>query len=179
MKRIISLLITIAIMLSTLASCTVLDDVVDILDSYVDLGEQGGLNRPSGYRYKDFTNAEKAILTEYVGEIIPFAPCNNYYFEGVSSENDFSDGVNYYTVGNTRADFTSYVDLLADYELVDTYVDDYDDVWYVYTNGNIYIEISYYFYAGISYIDVIAYPVTDDGNTDSGDNGSDLFRIGA
>ena len=172
MKRIISLLIIIAIMLSTLASCTVLDDVVDILDSYVDLGEQGSSNRPSGYRYKDFTNAEKAILTEYVGEIIPFAPCNNYYFEGVISENDFSDGVNYYTVGNTRADFTSYVDLLADYELVDTYVDDYDDVWYVYTNGNIYIEISYYFYAGISYIDVVAYPVIDDGNTDSGDNGN-------
>ncbi len=177
MKRIISILIILAISLSMLVSCSVLGDIAAILDSYVDVGEQGKPSPPAGYRYKDFSAAEKAILTEYVGEVIPFAPCNNYYFEGINVEDDFSDGVNYYTVGNSRADFESYVELLVGYELVNTYTDEYGDTWYTYVKDEIYLDVSYYFYASASYIDVIAYRAVDDGNdndgnTDSGDNGS-------
>lgn len=176
MKKIISLIILIAISLSTLASCTVLDEVVEIINSYVDT--EAPEKRPEGYRNSDFTNAEKAILTEYVGEVIPFAPCNKYYFEGVNHEDDFSEGVRYYTVGNTRADFEAYIALYTDFELVNTYTDEYGDTWYTYAKGEILVDISFYFYSGASYIDVIAYGNDDNvggdnGNTDSGNTGSD------
>ncbi len=171
MKRIISLFIVLAISLSMLASCSVLGDIIDIIGPGSDIGE---INRPEGYRYRDFTNAEKAILTEHVGEVIPFAPCNKYYFEGVFDEADFSYGVNYYTVGNTRADFDEYVTLYSDYELVNTYFDDDGDTWYSYAKDGILVDLSYYYHSNAYYIDVIACPFVnnDDGNTDDGDNGN-------
>ncbi|MBP3401619.1 MAG: hypothetical protein J6K85_01005 [Clostridia bacterium] len=170
MKKIISLLILIAISLSTLASCAVLDEVMGIIGGYGDT--EAPEKHPEGYRNSDFTNAEKAILTEYVGEVIPFAPCNKYYFEGVNYEDDFSDGVRYYTVGNTRADFEAYIALYEDFELVNTYTDEYGDTWYTYAKGEILVDISFYFYSGASYIDVVAYRGADDGNNDNTDDGN-------
>ena len=170
MKKIISLLILIAISLSTLASCAVLDEVMGIIGGYGDT--EAPEKHPESYRNSDFTNAEKAILTEYVGEVIPFAPCNKYYFEGVNYEEDFSDGVRYYTVGNTRADFEAYIALYEDFELVNTYTDEYGDTWYTYAKGEIFVDISFYFYSGASYIDVVAYRGADDGNNDNTDDGN-------
>ena len=170
MKKIISLLILIAISLSTLASCAVLDEVMGIIGGYGDT--EAPEKHPEGYRNSDFTNAEKAILTEYVGEVIPFAPCSKYYFEGVNYEDDFSDGVRYYTVGNTRADFEAYIALYEDFELVNTYTDEYGDTWYTYAKGEILVDISFYFYSGASYIDVVAYRGADDGNNDNTDDGN-------
>lgn len=170
MKKIISLLILIAISLSTLASCAVLDEVMGIIGGYG--ATEAPEKHPEGYRNSDFTNAEKAILTEYVGEVIPFSPCNKYYFEGVNYEDDFSDGVRYYTVGNTRADFEAYIALYEDFELVNTYTDEYGDTWYTYAKGEILVDISFYFYSGASYIDVVAYRGADDGNNDNTDDGN-------
>lgn len=171
MKRLISLFIVLILSLSTLASCSLIDSVLGVNNE----GESGssGNNRFDRYIYQDFTSEEKDILVEYVGSVIPFSPCNNYYFEGILAEDDFTAGVNYYTVGNTRADFDSYIALFSDYELVNTYVDDYGDTWYTYAKDGVALEISYYHYSNASYIDVIAYPSDDFGGDDGNDNTGD------
>ena len=168
MKKLLSLLLVLFISISALASCSVVEGILGSSDS------SSGGHRPDVYRYNDFTNEEKEILTEYVGEVIPFVPCNKYYFEGIYDEYSFDDGVNYYTVGSTRADFEKYVSLYSEYEYTGSYTDDYGDTWYTYENDKVTVNLSYYFYSGASYIDVLAYPRTDldddigGGNTDSG-----------
>ena len=173
MKRLISLFIVLIISLSALASCSIIDSVLGVNNEGG--SESSGGNRFDGYIYKDFKNEEKDILIEYVGGVIPFSPCNNYYFEGILDKDDFTAGVNYYTVGNTRADFDNYIELFSDYELVNTYVDDYSDTWYTYAKDGVVVEISYYYYSNASYIEVMAYPSDDfggnsDGNTDGGND---------
>ena len=159
-----------------LASCSVIEGILG-----TDSSNEGGTDLDDGYKYIDFTDEEKKILTESVGSVIPFIPCHKYYFEGIYNKADFGDGVKYYTTGSTRADFDNYVKLYADYEFVGTYVDNFGDTWYTYKNDGITVNISYYLYSGVSYIDVLVYPTadsdgenTDGGNADSGntDNGN-------
>lgn len=156
---------------SMLASCSVIEGILGTDSS------KGESNREDGYKYTDFTDEEKKILTESVGRVIPFIPCNKYYFEGIYDKADFGDGVKYYTTGSTRADFDNYVKLYANYEFSGTYVDNFGDTWDIYKSEGITVNISYYFYSGVSYIDVLVYPTadTDDnngGNTDSGNTDS-------
>ena len=98
--------------------------------------------------YTDFTPSEKAILGEYLGVILPFIPNDEYYLEGYYEESDFENGVNYYTVGNTVAEFNEYLKLYSEYELYETYLDDYGDTWYCYVKDDIVIDLSYYIYEG-------------------------------
>ncbi len=180
MKRVISLFIILAISLSMLASCSVVENITGITGQDKTPGGSGGVQgKPSlDYKYVDFSDEEKSILIEHVGELIPFADCNKYYFEGIYNAEDFSDGVKYYTVGNTRADFENYVKLYSDYEFAGTYTDDFGDTWYTYQTNTVTVNISFYFYSGASYIDVLAYPRkdfdADGGNTDSGNTDGDV-----
>ena len=81
MKKLLSLLLVLFISISALASCSVVEGILGSSDS------SSGGHRPDVYRYNDFTNEEKEILTEYVGEVIPFVPCNKYYFVHANLEN--------------------------------------------------------------------------------------------
>ena len=93
MKKILSLILTLIISLLCLASCNIVGNVIS-----PDSGNEA-------YLYESFTITEEAILNEHIGEIIPFAPTNEYYFRGYSGTTDFENGVNYYTVGNSYEEY--------------------------------------------------------------------------
>ena len=118
--------------------------------------------------YNDFTMSEKALFTQYIGVVIPFIPNNEYYVEGYYEEADYENGINFYTVGNTEEEYTEYLEMYSEYELYETYLDDYGDTWYCYVMGDVIVDVCYYLYEGKYYVDVYVYvEVSDDtGDTD-------------
>ena len=106
------------------------------------------------YKFTDFSEEDKDLFLTYIGELIPFAPTDEYDLEGYTEELDFENGINYYTLGNTKEDFEAYLALYADYTFVETYYDDYGDLWYCYKNDSVIIDLAYYFYEGEYWIDV-------------------------
>ena len=149
-----------------------------------DSGDNENEGGSTGNTYTDFTATEKALLDELVGEVIPFAPCTEYYVEQYYDEYVLADAVNFYAYGVTADGFAAYRALFTDYELVGTDVDEYGDTWYFYEKGNLGVDVAYYLYDGEYIVDVYAYPLestgtdTDDstdtegGNTGSGEGGS-------
>ncbi len=137
-----------------------------------DSGNQGG-NEGGGYRYTAFTSDERALLLEIAGGVIPFVPNGEYYVEEYYDEYYEELCVNYYTYGNTKAEFEAYKALFSDYELVETYEDDYGDSWYC-LEGDTYVEMCYYYYDGEYVIDVYVYSATDGGNGESGGSGGNI-----
>ena len=120
------------------------------------------------YIYQSFTPAEKKTFTELFGEVIPFLPNDEYYVEEYGYQRE--TGVNYYTIGNTQAEFDEYRQAFSAYELTDTYQDEYGDTWYTYQKGNYYVDMSYYEGDMGDYcVDVYVYVLT--GSGDGGDNG--------
>ena len=140
-------------------------------------GNQGGNTDTEKYTYTDFTSSEKSLITEFLGELIPFAPNNEYYVEKAYDDIYESDYVNFYTFGNTSEDFAAYRALFSSYTLGESFEDDYGDTWYCYEKGDIYIEMSFYYYEDTYVIDLYAYNLSADSgsgdNGDNGDNGSD------
>lgn len=133
-------------------------------------GEGGGTE--STYTYTDFTQAEKTEFINCIGEVIPFAPTNEYYVDSYSE--DYGDeretGVNFYAVGNTQADFNAYLQALsARYTSDGTEEDEYGDTWYYFTATDYYIDASYYLYDGDYIIDVYAYILTESGSGSEGE----------
>ena len=117
MKKSLSLFIVLLISIFVLASCSSIEGIVGNIGGILPgSGDNSGTHgKPSqDYKYTDFSDEEKAILSETLGAEIPFAPCRSYYFEGVNG--DFSQGIRYYTVGSNRSEFNSYLALLEDYE---------------------------------------------------------------
>ena len=137
-----------------------------------DTGNSG--NTETKYTYTSFTTEEKNIFKNFVGEVIPFAPNNEYYVEEDYDEYYEADCVCFYTLGNTQADFNSYRALFSAYKLVETFEDTDGDTWYCYEKGNIYIEMAFYYYEGDYVIDVYVYCYADDSSDsgNSGDNGN-------
>lgn len=144
--------------------------------------ESGGQNssdgsqppETSGYTYVDFTAAEKQLFTQYIGEVIPFAPNDEYYVEGYYDVDDYENGMAFYTFGNTQADFNAYRQkfIAAQYTLTDTYEDDYGDTWYCYEKNDIVVDVSYYYYDGEYVIDLYVYSsLSSDIGGDTGDTG--------
>ena len=134
----------------------------------------GGDEDDGGYIYTEFSEADKALFARYIGAEIPFAPCDEYYIEGYYDVDDYENGLNYYTVGNTEADFTAYLALFSGYSLTDTYQDDYGDTWYTYEKGDVVVDISFYSFEGDTYIDVFVYSsLSEDGGDEGGTGGSD------
>ena len=132
-------------------------------------GESGGTE--STYTYTDFTQAEKAEFIDCIGEVIPFAPTNEYYVDSYSQdyETERETGVNFYAVGNTQADFNAYLQALsARYTSDGTEKDEYGDTWYYFTATDYYIDASYYLYDGDYIIDVYAYILTESGSGSEG-----------
>ena len=125
---------------------------------------------PVAKTYSDFTATEKSLLTKYIGAHIPFIPNDEYYFEGYYDIDDYENGINFYTVGNTEAEFLAYLDLYSDYELYETYEDEYGDTWYCYVKGDVVVDLSYYLYEGEYYVDVFVYSNLS-GGTDTPEDG--------
>ncbi len=116
----------------------------------------------TSHSYTAFTPAERAMLTEAVGHIIPFIPNDEYYLEDLS---DYGmDGLNYYTIGNTEEEFNAYLRMFSSYTFVETYADDYGDTCYVYMKDGCYVDLCYYVDDGESYVDVYLYTDDEEGD---------------
>ena len=99
----------------------------------------------SSYRYTDFTAAEKALFLQYIGEVIPFLPNDEYYLEGYNEIDDYENGMWYCVVDVTNMGFALYRGMYSDYVFVEDYVDEEGDRWYCYEKGDIYVEMVYYY----------------------------------
>lgn len=184
MKKLLALLL-VFIMTLSLASCSFFS--FDGFD--VDAGENneqtdGGENHKpkpeKTYKFNDFSAAEKKVFLDYIGEVIPFIANNEYAVEGYYEETDYENGINFYTVGNTKEEFEAYRASLAGYSLNSTYQDEYGDTWYKYEKGNITLEISYYTYEGNNCIDAyITVQKSGSGDqTDDNQNGGNQSGTG-
>lgn len=186
MKKLISVLMIFSILFSFIG-CDVLngitgggitngglDDVDKLLPSDKDEEKPNdGDTKPEGEdvakkTYNDFTMSEKALFTQYIGAIIPFIPNDEYYLEGYYEERDFENGINFYTVGNTEGEFASYLKAYSEYELKETYEDEYGDTWYCYVKDGVTVDLSYYEAEGKKYVDVYVYSeLSDNGGEES------------
>ena len=110
------------------------------------------------YAFTDFTEAQKDLLMEYLGEVIPFAPNDYYAFEGYSGTENYEKGFHFRTTDSKAEDFLAYQANFTGYTLSDTYLDDEGYTWYCYTNENISLDVSYYIKNNIGFIDVYACP---------------------
>lgn len=140
-------------------------------------GGQGTTNPPEDHKYNDFTASEKQILNDLFGEIIPFIPNDEYYFETSSSDNE--DGtttfmVSYYTFGNTQAEFDAYRKLFSGYKYSGTEEDEYGDTWYFYdsADGTYFVDMSFYYSEGDYVVDIYVYFYSEGGGS-TGGGGSD------
>lgn len=126
-----------------------------------------GQGSGSSYRYTDFTAEEKALFIQYIGEAIPFAPTDEYYVEEYSYDygDEYEKGINYYTFGNTQADFAAYLQKLSVYESAGTQEDEYGDTWYYFDAPSYYLDVAYYYDSEAKgyWIDVYAYVLTESG----------------
>ena len=143
-------------------------------------GNQGGNDSGNSgnvsYAYTDFTSAEKELIRNFLGTLIPFVPTNEYYVEEYYDEYYEMDCLCYYSFGNTEEDFTAFMLSFDGYELVDSYEDEENDTWYCLEKGDVYVEMAYYTYEGDDVIDVYIYYTGD--NSGSGDSGSDSGNQG-
>ena len=148
------------------------ESVVDVYvyvidDSNTDDNDNGNTDSGdnSGYLYTDFTSDEKALIKDFLGELIPFAPNNEYYVE-IDTDYYGDEYLAFYTYGNNEDDFNDYFLSFDNYELLleDSFEDKYGDMWYCLEKGDIYIMMSFYYYEGDYVIDVYAYYTGENGN---------------
>lgn len=137
-------------------------------------GGDGG-STDTEYAYTDFTADDKALFTQYIGAQIPFIPNNEYYIEGYYDVDDYEHGINFYTIGNTQADFDAYLNKFSSWELYKTYQDEYGDTWYCYIKNDVVVDVAYYYDGGYYYVDLYVYSdlstdIEEGGGT--GDSGS-------
>ena len=120
------------------------------------------------HTYTDFTEAEKAIIQEYFGLVIPFLPTDEYYVDNDYDES-FGNYINYYTIGNTQGEYEAYLEGLSDWTLTETYEDLFGDIWYCYTLGKVSMDICLYqSYADesettlVNYVDIYLYQTPEE-----------------
>ena len=156
------------------------DGECDSCGESVEIDDGGNGGEDDGYYYKDVSDADKALFTQYIGAIIPFVPNDEYYIEGYYDESDYEHGLNFYTKGNTLADFEAYRTLFTNYELTRTATDDYGDVWYTYEMNDVVVDMAYYETEDFSVIDVFIYSSLstdiEDGEGDGSDTGEYLYN---
>ncbi len=138
------------------------DELCYLVDVYVyKPTDSSGGDSGESYVNTAFTLGESKMFSDFCGFVIPYVANNEYYVE--SYEIDGEVGINFYTVGNTPAEFAEYKNAFSKYTFIESYEDEYGDDWYTYQNGDYYIDISYYYYdADYGYlIDVYVYKSTD------------------
>ena len=207
MRKIIVLIIAILLSLTMLTSCSLLNAFlndtcmhVDKDDDYfcdncgdsfmdgVDIQEDDNKDdneddddeeNQGSNLYLDFTPSEKSLFNQTLGTTIPFIQNDEYYVEEYTFEYDdcYEQGINFYTYGNTKAEFESYKKLFSAYTYDGSENDDYGDAWYYYTAAEgFYVDLSYYLDddEGKYVIDVYAYFLFDydDDNNNNGNSGN-------
>ena len=155
----------------------VMDLYVYIIKTSSSGGNEGG-NTGNSYKYTDFTADEKALFDRYIGAQIPFVPNDEYYIEGYYDIDDYEHGINFYTIGNTQADFNAYRAEFSTWELYETYEDDYGDTWYCYIKGDVVVDVAFYYYDSSYFIDLYVYSdlstdIEDDGNEGGSTGGNE------
>ena len=140
-----------------------------------------GNNPPEDHIYYAFTASEKQIMNELFGEVIPFIPNDEYYFETYTYDNDDGSttiGINFYTFDNTKAEFEAYRELFSNYVYSGSEDDEYGDPWYYYdsADGSYCIDMSYYYYEGDYVVDVYAYYYSEE-NGSTGGGSTDTTHI--
>ena len=138
-----------------------------------DGGDEGGNENPTPHIHTEFDADDKALWMQYIGVIIPFLPNDSYGIEGYYDVDDYENGLNFYTLGNTEAEFDAYRALFSDYELIDTYTDTYGDTWYTYQKDDVVVDLAYYVYEGESYVEVYVYSDLSSDVGDGGEGGGD------
>ena len=154
-----------------------------IIDFYTPgQSDSSGGSTGTTHTYGSFTAQEKTYITDRIGFVIPFIPCDEYYVEEYNDEDGF--GINFYTFGNTAAEFSEYLKQFSKYTFDGTEKDDYGDTWYFYTHGDIFIDVTYYYYEGDYVVDLYAYiskesggNTGDSGSSNSGNTGSDSSDV--
>lgn len=128
----------------------------------------GGLGGGSTeeYTYTDFTADEKALFNEYFGEVIPFLANDEYYVDEYTfdyEEDGLTEvGLNFYTYGNTKAEFNTYKAMFdSKYESAGSEADEYGDMWYFYDAPEYCIDLSYYETTDGYVVDVYVYFYTE------------------
>ena len=149
MKRLLILLLVLLLSLSVLVSCTV--------------PSNGNGDTGNDYTYTAFTASEKAKLTALIGEVIPFIPNNEYYFETILEGDE--EFISFYTYGSTEEEYNAYLAMFDGYTLADTRTDENGGTAYYYAKGNISVRISYY----LTSVDVFI--SLDDASDDNNGNG--------
>jgi M6 family metalloprotease-like protein len=150
-------------------------------DTNEDTDTDTGSDDEKEYLYQAFTPAERNLFIETFGFVIPFAPNDVYYVEEYSEYYEDYDiteqGVNFYTYGNTQAEFEEYLSWFtaADGYVADgTDVDSYGDTWYYFVYGDYYVDICYWETDSMEYtIDVYVYGYLEGDLSGSGDTSTD------
>ncbi len=150
MKKLLTLLLSVIIALS-LVGC--------------DLNPDGPTPSysPTNHTYNDFTPADKALLTEYLGTTIPFLPNEYYTLEGYNSPEGYEEGFHFRALGNTQAEFDAYKEGLYGYIPVSSYTDDAGTTWFCYVKSDLIIDLAYYTEGSDSVISI--YVRTNNGNS--------------
>jgi len=184
MKKLLIFILVICTLLSFTA-CDYVNKLIGKDDSHSQTDGNGqdngnGTNNDGGtndsekdekeYKYLNFNNTEKNLFTRYIGAMIPFIPCDEYYFEGYYEIDDYENGIHFYTVGNTFSEYNAYLNTYAGYTLSETYTGEYGNTCYKYTKDSVTVDITYYKEAEKAYVDVLVStaPASDDGGDDSG-----------
>ncbi len=178
MKKLLLCLSLVTVVIMLLTSCSgmfvQLDQIGDTDSSDNtddDISSDGTEDDPDSppsdnkYSYDRFTSDELALIAEYFDFDLPFIPTNEYFIEEYAYDDEV--GLNYYTFGNTEADFNGYLDIIDSLDHFDFYgtdVDEYGDKWYFYDIGDACLDISYYEYEGDRVIDVYIYFYLSDGD---------------
>ena len=145
-----------------------------LVDNSSSGGNSGG---STSHLYTDFTTSEKALFNEYFGEVIPFIANSTYEVEEYTTtyeDGTTEIGLNFYTEGNTQAEFNAYLATLEGiYTAAGEDVDEYGDTWYFFDSDNYYIDVAYYFDGeSIYYVDLYVYVYDEEGTSGSGGSSS-------
>ena len=135
-------------------------------------GNQGSTDTPN-HPYTAFTSSEKELFNDYFGFVIPFLSNSEYYVEEYTYEGEV--GINFYTYGNTASEFSAYRSLFSSYTNDGTDTDEYGDMWYYYSKGNVYVDMSRYADdEGNHVVDIYVYTLDgNSGDDDWGDTDTD------
>ncbi|MBR7111777.1 MAG: hypothetical protein IKC75_02490 [Clostridia bacterium] len=154
MKRILLFSLLLVLVLALLVSCT---------------PSNGNEPDPDGgtvsYTYTAFTGSEKANLTALVGELIPFIPNNEYYFDLLTEDGE--QFIRFYTKGNTESEFEAFRAALYGYTLTETATNENGDTEYRYVKGDIHIHVSYH----LTSVNVLIYREIASGGDQGGNQG--------
>lgn len=123
---------------------------------------------PKAHLYNAFTPHETELFQTYVGVVIPFLPNDEYYVKGYTAETDYENGLCFYTVGNTQAEFNAYRASYNDYNDIGTSQSEEGYLWYYYEKDDVLICTCHYVQDGKSYtVTYTKFRGIEDGDTDA------------